>query len=344
MKKLISLCLLFSILSASTLYSQETPEKSAAGEDKAVVETPEVVETPKVPEVPVEAKAPRTDSSAVILPVNLYDTFAFSPGATPWVRPTMYLLGPVFVTVWGFAEWGYGSSDKIRWKQSRFTGANALNGASDKFGHAWSAYFIKREATFLYRATGSSRLRANIEGALYSEAIMTLLELGDGFSTAQGFDFTDFIFNNIGIVSGLVLDQFPVLDRMFALQWEYIPTKRYRRNIENGKYASADFFTDYSGQKFIFATKLAGIPYLSQTCLRYVNIDLGYFSKGYYNDYYKHNTRNFYLGFSANFSIVFGELLPKGYTSSTLQTAFNYIYVPLDIEAKTWELSKTRNY
>jgi len=134
------------------------------------------------------------------------------------------------------------------------------------------------------------------------------------------------------------LDQFPVLDRMFALQIEWVPTKTFRRKFEPFT-ENSDIFTDYSGQKMILATKLGGIPYVSRTPLRYVNLDLGYLSRGYGNNEWSHDTREVYMGLSVNFSIAFGDLLPKGYISSTMQTVFNYYHVPFDLEAKKWQLS-----
>jgi hypothetical protein len=332
MKKLISLCIVLSLFLTASLAAQEIVPEEKPVDGKTARESA------------AQAKPPYLAwDSEVILPVNLYDTYTFDSAKWPYIRTGMYLFGPVFVTVWGAAEWGWGTQEKFTFKTSHFRGAHALNGASDKIGHAWASYFVKREATFLFRATGSSPLRSNLEGAFYTEAVMTLLEFGDGLSTAQGFDVYDFVCNNIGIAAGLILDQFPVLDRMFALQWEYVPTKRYRRHVAEGAMGSVDFFTDYSGQKYLFTTKLGGIPYLSQTPLRYVNVDLGYYSKGYYNDDFKYSTREMYLGFSINFSMAFGDLLPVGYTSAFLQTTFNYIHLPWDLEAKNWEFTKARN-
>ncbi len=342
MKKLIALCIILVLSFSAALSAEEIPADEKAVRDETAKE--ETVKEKAVNEQTINKQvSPVPWDSVVVLPVNLYDTFAFDPAKGPYIRAGMLLAGPVFITVWGFAEWGWGNQDSLVFKAHNVWGANALDGASDKFGHALASYYITKEAAFLYRATGYSRLWANIAGALYAESVMGLMEIGDGFSTAQGFDFNDFIFNNIGIAVGLIMSQFPVLDRMFAFQWEYVPTKRYRRSVANNKYTSADFFTDYSGQKVILATKLGGIPYLSRTPLRYMNIDLGYYARGYYNKDFSHNTRNMYLGVSINYSIAFGDLLPVSYTSSFLQTTFNYVHVPLDIEAKTWEFTKSRN-
>jgi hypothetical protein len=282
------------------------------------------------------------EGPAVLLPVNVYDGFSFEEPGARYIRIGAMLFGPAFVMVWGVTEWGWFSGHGFMYEPSDVYGADSLNGLSDKFGHMHATYIVKRMANFIFSATGSSRTRANVESAIYAESIQLMLEIGDGFSSAHGFDIYDVVFNTMGVGFAMVLDQFPVLDRMFALQWEYIPTKRLRRNIAQGN-TDLDFFTDYSGQKYLFTTKLGGIPHLSLTPLRYVNVDLGYYAKGYYNDYYKYSTKNVYVGISVNYSIAFGDVLPTGYASSTLQSVFNYIHPPWDIEAKTWELSKIEN-
>ena len=146
------------------------------------------------------------------------------------------------------------------------------------------------------------------------------------------------LFNQIGIIIGVLLDWSPFLDRIFTLKWEYYPSRQMRDKFDIIEHH--DIFTDYSGQKFIFTTKFVGIPYLSLTPLRYVNFDVGYYTRGYRGaKYYASRTRNIYIGLSINFSIAFGDLLPVGYSSSSLQTFFNYLHPPWDFELKDWVLS-----
>jgi hypothetical protein len=141
-------------------------------------------------------------------------------------------------------------------------------------------------------------------------------------------------------LAGFVLDSFPALDRMIALKWEYVPTRKFVREFQLFS-KKMDIFTDYGGQKFLLTTKLGGIPYLSRTPLRYVNIDLGYYARRDKNYSYSADEevvfkRNLFIGFSVNFSILAGDILPVGYASSTVQTFFNYYHVPYDLEAWTW--------
>ena len=277
-------------------------------------------------------------NGTVKLPVNLYDTFEFSDSSKPYLRIFTYASGPTFMLVYGAGLWQWFEDVHFNLKTETYKGAHSINGAADKYGHLWGNYMGKRLFTFLFRSTGSSGIRANIEGAILMDITSLGGELGDGISPNYGFDPYDVLFNQFGIIIAMILDYSPFLDRIFAPKWEYWPSSYQRKRF--GDPSNWDIATDYSDEKFILTTKLGGIPYLSLSPLRYFNIDVGYYSRGYRPALlYNSRTRNVFLGVSVNFTIAFGDLLPVGYTSSTTQTFFNYYHPPWDYEAKVWELS-----
>ena len=277
-------------------------------------------------------------SSSVKMPVNLYDTVTFDKDAAPYIRTLTYISAPTFMCLYGFLLWGWGAQGNFNLKPETYKGPHAINGAADKYGHSWANYTGKRIFTFFFRASGYSKNRANIEGAILMQFTSLVGELGDGFSPNYGFDPYDILFNQFGILFGMLFDWSPTLDRMFTFKWEYFPSERVRNDITNTD--KWDISTDYSDTKIIFTTKLGGIPYLSLTPLRYINIDVGYYTRGYrHSVYYPSRSRNIFLGFSVNFTIAFGDLLPVGYTSSSLQSLFNYYHPPWDYEAKVWVIS-----
>lgn len=278
------------------------------------------------------------NSGTVKLPANVYDTFEFSESKKPALRAFTYASGPVFMLVYGISSWGWFEQESFTLKPETFVGSHAVNGAADKYGHLFGNYMGKRLFTFLFRATGSSRNRANIEGAILMNITSLGGEMGDGFSPHYGFDPYDVLFNEIGILLAMLLDYSPFLDRIFAIKWEYFPSKYQRKRFDDPDHW--DIATDYSDSKFLLTTKLGGIPYLSLTPFRYLNVDLGYYTRGFRHSFlYDSRTRNLFLGVSANFTIGFGDLLPAGYASSTLQTFFNYYHPPCDYEAKEWVIS-----
>ncbi|MDY6967498.1 MAG: DUF2279 domain-containing protein [Spirochaetota bacterium] len=290
----------------------------------------------------IDRKTEKDEEEILIkLPVNLYDSLTFSDEYSPYIRGGLIFITPLFFTVYGITTWGWDIDKGFTYNPETYKGKNAVHGAADKFGHLYSSFLLKRFSTFLLHSSGSSKNRANIEGAILAELIMLATEIADGFSPDYGFDIYDFMFNNIGILIGMIFDWSPLLDRIFTLQFEYVPTKEMREEFD--LIDNHDLPTDYGGTKFMLTTKLAGIPYISLSPFRYINIDFGYYSRGYDQKYVKTKTRNLFFGISVNFSIVFGDILPVGYTSSTLQTFFNYIHLPWDIEAKRIKLSKIAN-
>lgn len=275
--------------------------------------------------------------NSVRLPLNLFDTFRFNEKYSPYIRKGLYILGPVFMGIYGFSTWGWNSREEFTVRPMSHAGVHAVDGAADKYGHLWGNFAMKRLATFIFRAAGTPWHAANIEGAILTEIVTLSGEIGDGFGKNYGFDPYDALFNNIGIVIAMILDVSPVLDRMFTMQWEYVPTREMREKFGSDHH---DVFTDYSGAKVFFVTKFAGIPYISLTPLRYINFDIGYYARGYNpSKYFSSRTRNIQIGFSINLSIAFGDILPAGYTSSSIQSLFNYYHQPLDWETHTTVLS-----
>ncbi len=272
------------------------------------------------------------------LPLNVYDSFEFNADTSKYVRYGLYAFGPLFMIGYGIGTWGWNSSD-FHLKAENPTGAHAINGGVDKYGHLYGNYLMKRLTTFLFRASGSSPNMANLEGALLTDIITTAGEIGDGFGPDYGFDPYDWLANQAGILIAVLLDYSPFLDGIFTLRWEYYPSKAMRNKFDIKDHH--DIFTDYSGSKFMLTTKVGGIPYLSLTPLRYVNIDAGYYVRGYRPAQgFDRRTRAYYIGLSFNFSIAFGDILPAGYISSSMQSFFNYFQVPrLNWEAKKWVLS-----
>jgi len=275
---------------------------------------------------------------AIDLPVNLYDNFTFSEEMSPYMRIATWISGPAVMTAYGLFLWDWGRQMNFSMQPETYKGSHAVNGAADKYGHSYVNYAGQRLFAFLFRASGSSRRRANIEGALLMEISSLLCEVGDGFSPHYGADPYDILFNQYGILLGMILNHFPLLDGIFTFQWQYFPSNRIRKNPTRTD--RWDISTDYNDSKYILVTKLGGIPYLSLTPLRYVNIDFGYYTRGYrHSDEYPSRTRNIFIGLSFNFTIGFGDLLPVGYLSSALQSVFNYYHPPLGWEAKKWVIS-----
>ena len=310
----------------SQVYSEENNATSNNNKEKTKEEN-QNIENNKKP------------NETIKLPINLYDSLTFSSKNSVYVRSAALFSLPAIYFTYGFYKWNWGSVDYFHIKPEEPFNINSDAGDADKYGHLFGTYAFTRFGYFMLKSTGLSKNESLFYGAVYAEAMMLFSEIGDGFTKYYGFDPYDVLFNNLGILVGVLLAYFPMIDNIFAFQWEYIPTRYMRERIE--KLRVPPVITDYSGQKYFITIKPAGIPHVSLTPLRYINLDFGFFSRGYYpSKYYDSETRNYFFGISANFSILSGELLPAGYLSSTMQTIFNYYHLPWDIEAKKWEISR----
>ena len=287
------------------------------------------------------SKTPKSISfPSMGISVNLFDTFTFSKKTSPFVRQCTYLGAPIGMFLYGvyFWEWSLGKQDYFSIKPETFIGSRAPNGGADKCGHMFANYAGTRFLTFMFRATGSTKNKAIIQGALLNDVTSFIGEIGDGFSMNYGFDPYDVLFNQFGVLLGMVLEYFPSLSRVFSMTWEYMPSKRLLHNLAHA--TKWDISTDYDAAKFMLTTKLCGIPSLSLTPLKYLNVDVGYYTRGYkHPEEHPSRTRNIFLGISINYSIACEKVLPPGYCSSTLQSLFDYYHPWWDLEMKNWNIS-----
>jgi hypothetical protein len=122
------------------------------------------------------------------------------------------------------------------------------------------------------------------------------MEVGDSFSEQYGFSYEDFIMNGLGSYLGYVLETNPGLDRKIDIRIEYKPSD------DNG----IDIFTDYENSKYLVALKLDGFSSVRNKYLKYLELHLGYYTRGF-DDINKKKERNIYFGLGINLSKIFHE-------------------------------------
>jgi hypothetical protein len=123
-------------------------------------------------------------------------------------------------------------------------------------------------------------------------------------------------------------NRFPAFRRLFDYRLFYYPS--------GGR--SFQPMIDYQGQKFFGVLKLAGVPGLDRTPLRYVELFTGYYSRGfprYANADEK--TSHFMLGVGVSLSeLVFRPLEEaRGQPFTFLNLASNYFQTPLYAASET---------
>ena len=219
------------------------------------------------------------------------------------------LAGMAVITGWGIMNWDYFQTSPKATKEKWFE-KDSKNGGSDKLGHFYSAFAVSHMISALYEHKGYSKPKGAMLGSLSTLAMTTWMEIGDSFS-GYGFSYEDAVMNLLGSVTGYLFYVHPEISEKFDIR------------IELGSdFKKVDAFTDYDNQKYLIALKLGAFEFAKDSPLEYLELQLGYYSRGYSSNKLK-KKRTMFLGLGLNMPEIFDYLsLPK------VSKAANYIQVP----------------
>lgn len=218
------------------------------------------------------------------------------------------LIGLTAVTTWGMLNWDYFQSDPKKGSEGWFS-KDTKNGGVDKLGHFYSSYTLSHILAAIYEDSGYSTKQSGVFGALSSFGMATWIEIGDSFSS-YGFSYEDFIMNLMGSVTGYFLYTHPGISEKIDFRIEYRPN-----------FHETDIATDYDHQKFLMALKFDGFNFARNNNLKYLELHLGYYTRGYPDN--ANRERNIYVGIGINISKVF-----KHFSMPRTSKVFNYIQPP----------------
>lgn len=213
---------------------------------------------------------------------------------------------------WQHFAWYRKGSEPFHYEGSYDTFAvNTTDGGLDKLGHFWGNYTLTRGQTALLVAGGWPRLPSSLASFGLTELAYLLIEIQDGMAP-YGFGKKDLVANLLGGSLGVLMDNVPVVDRLFDFRLEYWPSSRYRKNLANG---DVDGAQDYTGQSYILALHLGALPRLRDEdwgyWTRYVDLAVGFEAKHYYPQPDDRPPRqSLYAGISLNVQGVLNALLP----------------------------------
>ena len=184
------------------------------------------------------------------------------------VKATRWESGAVFVGVTGlgFNSWEWGSSKTFHWKSEGWLEEDTYLGGSDKFGHAYTSYAVTNVLYDHLLLQGRSSERALLSATLTTQAIMTYMEVLDGFSGKHGFSPEDLISNLLGSGFAYIRATNPGMRELIDFRVEY----------ELPAYRGLQFRSNY-----ILALKLSGINVLRHTPMRFLELQAGYATRGY---------------------------------------------------------------
>lgn len=215
-----------------------------------------------------------------------------------------------FITLWGLAQWDYGTSG-MYFKNEQWFGERTKYGGADKLGHFWSTYALADSLTGLYENFGYTSRKANLYGFLSAWSLQAIMEIEDGTSETQGFSYEDMILNTLGGLTSILMERYPELDRKidFRVEYEFNVTPQ-------------GIFDDYSNLNYSVVLKLDGFDSMNDSLLRYLEFHLGYYSRGYDSSDIDQQ-RAIYSGIGINLSKLFDA---RGYKKTA--KCLEYIQIP----------------
>jgi hypothetical protein len=233
---------------------------------------------------------------------------------------------------WSYFAW-YRDHDREAFHIEHSHGFSAATyaGGADKLGHVWTNYALTRGTTALLVLGGWKRAPSSLVAAGLAEVAFTLTEIEDGF--VYGFDRADVAANLAGAAVGVLLENFPAVDRMIDFKLQYFPSSAYRYQLRTS--GSVDVGQDYTGQSYLLSLHLGALPrattneYLYWT--RFTDFSIGFEAKHYVPEpEMRENApkQTLYLGLSINMQGVLSELFPPSTGRSIGRGTFEVYALP----------------
>jgi len=196
------------------------------------------------------------------------------------------------IAAWGFSQWNWGTKS-FHFHDEGWFEEESKTGGSDKTGHLYMTYLLSRVLSSRYQDRGMSLEESSFWGSLSSLTAMTLLEIGDGTSP-YGFSKEDLIADAVGSFLAYVIRVNPKVDEFIDIRFEYWPS-----NSSEGR---NDFTTDYSNMRHLVAFKLSGFDSLKDTPFSFIELQAGYYSRGYRSYDTVEESQHFYMGVGISLS------------------------------------------
>ena len=226
------------------------------------------------------------------------------------------------ITAIGVKSWKWGSSS-FHFNSEHWFDKKTGSGGADKLGHAFTSYTLTNAFAERLQAKGRSPERAALSAALLTQALMLYVEIFDGVSGDHGFSKEDFVMNALGTGLAYLRQTHPQIKDLIDYRMEYKPSG----------YKGFRPLSDYEGQKYLIALKLSGVKSLRDTPLKYVELQAGYYTRGFSKEAKKdghERKRHGFVGVGVNLSqLVFGSPEPQdnGYEKAG-RFFFEHIQLP----------------
>ena len=201
----------------------------------------------------------------------------------------------------GAKNWNWGSSHSFRTTSEGWFGPETESGGADKLGHAYSAYLITNGLAEQLLRQGRSPEQGALTSVLITQALLTGIEILDGFSLDHGWSTEDVVMNVLGSGAAYWRQVTPGARDRLDFRLEYTPTGHKGGNP----------ISDYAGHKYVLALKLSGFSATRDTPLRYLELQTGYYTRGFSREEQLEGltpSRHGFIGIGLNLSqLLFGQ-------------------------------------
>lgn len=223
---------------------------------------------------PVLASLP-ADAQAVAPPAHpapprRYDSFGAHVGAVKWEYAA--LLG-------GFAAIHLSDvirdPQKFRFQDEGFFGRNTNNLGLDKLAHSYNTYVFSELLYHRIARKAGPGFDSALPAATLAIGVQLLGEVTDGLHRGSGFSVNDLSFNVLGGGFSVLRNSVPGLKKKLDFRLSVVPNDEFY--TRKGK-------KHYEQERFLFAVKLAGFQGLERSPLRFLELHLGYYGKGFLNE------------------------------------------------------------
>jgi hypothetical protein len=246
------------------------------------------------------------------------------PDDVRWRNRAMIAGGVALVAAYGLNQWwsdGFGRN--FRTENEGWFGRHTESGGADKLGHAFFSYAGARLLARGFEAIGNDPQRSSKLGFWSALAVMTAVEVADGYSHKYRFSTQDALMNVAGAGLGYLLERNPALDRLLDIRLLYKPSPG----------SGFDPGGDYSGQTYLVVFKASGVDALrAHEPARYLELALGYGTRGFDDPPGSARSRNLYVGISLDVSELLRRTVFRGSGKSIAQRSsemlFEFIQVP----------------
>jgi len=177
----------------------------------------------------------------------------------------------VGVTAIGLKNWNWGSRNSFKTNPEGWFGPITSSGGTDKLGHAFASYAMTNVLTERLIVQGRDSAQAALTSALITQSIMLYVEVFDGYSVDHGWSYEDVVMNLLGSGFAYARHANPSLRNLVDFRLEYQPSG----------YNGFRPISDYPGQKYLLAFKLSGLDALRNTSLRFLELQAGYYARGF---------------------------------------------------------------